>query len=542
MILLSPRRIRRNIVQCQFGAQDKSAVCMIQCGDVLGSALAVVMALEQAVLMDRLDERSQEVPEVFAEAVSTIELAQALVQNKVAKDEKPDGLCRFAALNRPVLLPSGVQQHGMKKPTSSCLRQGCKCHHVQCILYIDPVAEHQSLAGLGQVWWTLRDDSNSTVFAHDVAKGVTTELPDICSDATVSCLGLDRAGRVWMGCQGGQVQVWCPVFQRPICHGHALSAVSIGCMAGAEEPDCMWLGTDNGCISHACLSMTTTNTGSQPIVTLFISFDQSIGQNTLISGQAGLDQRSFVSHGSESTNPRASSSAKTHVLCPRVTNSSQHTASRIRQQQSGGTPVMGLKHTSNMDHSPWYDDQPEDTAEHSLGSTSAQPSPYSTALARAGRQQQMQLHPGPMSMQSQVGSANQPCRLAHDGPVHEIMVLNDRVVTRGGREQSVVMKEWTPNGELIETHSICKQGPITCMTALHQPPSHHNMLFVKHIKWGWSNALSARDSEQEPDQELDNALLDDQYACSGATWFLQRFLASDSGSSIGQIFRCKQER
>jgi len=229
-------------------------------------------------------------------------------------------------------------------------------------------------------------------------------------------------------------------------------------MAGAEEPDCMWLGTDNGCISHACLSMTTTNTGSQPVVTLVISLDQSIGQNTLISGQAGLDQRSFVSHGSESTNPRASSSAKTHVLCPRVTNSSQHTASRIRQQQSGGTPVMGLKHTSNMDHSPWYDDQPEDTAEHSLGSTSAQPSPYSTALARAGRQQQMQLHPGPMSMQSQVGSANQPCRLAHDGPVHEIMVLNDRVVTRGGREQSVVMKEWTPNGELIETHSICKQG------------------------------------------------------------------------------------
>jgi len=37
-----------------------------------------------------------------------------------------------------------------------------------------------------------------------------------------------------------------------------------------------------------------------------------------------------------------------------------------------------------------------------------------------------------------------------------------------------------------------------------------------------------RDSEQEPDQELDNALLDDQYACSGAAWLLQRFLASDS--------------
>ena len=54
--------------------------CRMQCGDVLGAALAVVMALEQAMLMDRLDERSKEVPEVFAEAVSTIELAQALVQ------------------------------------------------------------------------------------------------------------------------------------------------------------------------------------------------------------------------------------------------------------------------------------------------------------------------------------------------------------------------------------------------------------------------------------------------------------------------------
>ncbi len=38
----------------------------------------------------------------------------------------------------------------------------------------------------------------------------------------------------------------------------------------------------------------------------------------------------------------------------------------------------------------------------------------------------------------------------------------------------------------------------------------------------------SRDSEQEPDHELDNTLLDDQYACSGAAWLLQRFLASDS--------------
>ncbi|KAL0036873.1 hypothetical protein WJX77_003215 [Trebouxia sp. C0004] len=379
--------------------------CRIQCGDVLGSALAVVMALEQAVLMDRLDEHSQEVSEVFAEAVSTIELAQTLVQvcesrwqlsgcpcfsshqgaegelrkvssslrqvckraidlqKKLPKDKQQDGLCRFAALGGPALLPSAVQKNTMKQPTSSCLRQGCRCIHVHCILYIDPVAEHQSLAGLGQVWWTLRDDSNSTVYAHDVAKGITTELPDICSDATVSCLGLDRAGRVWMGCQGGLLQVWCPVFQRPICQGQALSAVSIRCMAGAEEADCMWLGTDNGCVSQACLSMPNTKAGSQPIVTLVISLHQSIGQNNLISG--------------------------------------------------------------------------------------------------------------PRSVQSPADLAKQPCRLAHDGPVHEIMLLSGRVITRGGRGHSVVMKEWTSKRELIGTHTTCKQGPITCMTALHQPPSQH---------------------------------------------------------------------
>ncbi len=229
-------------------------------------------------------------------------------------------------------------------------------------------------------------------------------------------------------------------------------------MVGAEEPDCMWLGTDNGRISQACLSMTNTTTGSQPVVTLVMSLHQSIVQNTLNSGQASLPQRASISHESASTNPCASSSAKKHVPCPRSNNSSQGTASTIGQQQSGGTPVVGLEHTSKMDYSQLYDDQPTDTVEHGLGSTSAQPSPYSTAFARAVSQQQMRMQPSPRSMQSQAGSVKQSCRPAHDGPVHEILVLSDRVVTRGGREQSVVMKEWTLKGKLMETHSTCKQG------------------------------------------------------------------------------------
>ncbi|DBA75584.1 TPA: hypothetical protein ACH3X2_009138 [Trebouxia sp. C0005] len=321
-----------------------------------------------------------------------------------------------------------------------------------------------------EVWWTLRDDSTSTVYAHDVAEGITTELPDICSDATVSCLGLDRAGRVWMGCQGGLLQVWCPVFQTPICHGQALSAVSIRYMAGAEEPECMWLGNDDGCVSQARLPKTST--GSQPIVTLVISLDQSIGQNTRTSGQASLAQRSSMSHELASTNPHASSSARKHLPQPRFSNPSQYTASEIRQQQSGGTtPIAGLGHTSAINHSPSYDDQPEHTVEYSLDIMSTQLSPHSTAFARAGGQQHMPLHPGPRSMQNQAGSAKQPCQLAHDGPVLEIMVISNRVVTRGGREHTLIMKEWTPKGELVGTHAACKQGPITCMTALHQPAS-----------------------------------------------------------------------
>ncbi len=41
-----------------------------------------------------------------------------------------------------------------------------------------------------------------------------------------------------------------------------------------------------------------------------------------------------------------------------------------------------------------------------------------------------------------------------------------------------------------------------------------------------------RDSEQEPDQELDPSSQDDLHACSGAAWLLQRFLGSVSVLAI----------
>ena len=47
---------------------------------------------------------------------------------------------------------------------------------------------------------------------------------------------------------------------------------------------------------------------------------------------------------------------------------------------------------------------------------------------------------------------------AHNGPVLEIVVVRDRVVTRGGIGLDLVTREWTFSGQLIETHTPCKQG------------------------------------------------------------------------------------
>ena len=52
-----------------------------ECCDVLGAALAAVMSLEQAVVLGCVVEsKTQDLPELFAETVSTIELAKSTVQ------------------------------------------------------------------------------------------------------------------------------------------------------------------------------------------------------------------------------------------------------------------------------------------------------------------------------------------------------------------------------------------------------------------------------------------------------------------------------
>ena len=50
-------------------------------------------------------------------------------------------------------------------------------------------------------------------------------------------------------------------------------------------------------------------------------------------------------------------------------------------------------------------------------------------------------------------------QLAHEGPVSEILTLRDRVVSKGGaRIVASIMREWSLTGELIASHTPCKQG------------------------------------------------------------------------------------
>ena len=56
-----------------------------QCWGIYEAALAIVMTLEQSLQAERLDlKRLRELPDLFAAAVSTIELAQSLVQVRAA--------------------------------------------------------------------------------------------------------------------------------------------------------------------------------------------------------------------------------------------------------------------------------------------------------------------------------------------------------------------------------------------------------------------------------------------------------------------------
>ena len=87
-------------------------------------------------------------------------------------------------------------------------------------------------------------------------------------------------------------------------------------------------------------------------------------------------------------------------------------------------------------------------------------------ISAFGRHQQIRLpstqHAGHSSMSLQssaLAPQSKPAQLAHDGPVSEIVTMSDRVVSKGGaRAVASILREWSLTGELIASHTPCKQG------------------------------------------------------------------------------------
>ena len=70
------------------------------------------------------------------------------------------------------------------------------------------------------------------VCVHSVVDGTTSELSSK-GDAAILSMGVDGCGRVWLGHQGGCVQVWCSVYHTHITQESHLTSADVrsGCLA-----------------------------------------------------------------------------------------------------------------------------------------------------------------------------------------------------------------------------------------------------------------------------------------------------------------------
>ena len=71
------------------------------------------------------------------------------------------------------------------------------------------------------------------VCVHSVDDNTTTELLCSKSDAAILSMGIDGSGRVWLGHQGGLVQVWCSMYHTLITQESLLTSANVrsGCLA-----------------------------------------------------------------------------------------------------------------------------------------------------------------------------------------------------------------------------------------------------------------------------------------------------------------------
>ena len=228
----------------------------------------------------------------------------------------------------------------------------------------------------------------------------------------------------------------------------------------------MWLGTAQGSVCQAQVCTPDLGMQAKPTVKCIITLDAGCCHAASQPDQPGFASfpatSRFQSFQPPTSGPyvlgiSSNSSSRAPDFCAVASDSAKPAC-------LGRCSALGPPHTSSSDtaslskvtgESHWNT--------HHAGHHSPE------LISAFGRHQQICLpsaqHAGHSSMSLQ-SSASAPqskaTQLAHDGPVSEIVTMSDRVVSKGGaRAVASILREWTLTGELIASHTPCKQGTYT---------------------------------------------------------------------------------
>lgn len=229
----------------------------------------------------------------------------------------------------------------------------------------------------------------------------------------------------------------------------------------------MWLGTAQGSVCQAQVCTADVGMQAKPTISCMITLDAGrchSSKSASQPGQAGFASfpatsrsRSFQlsTSGPDLLGINSTSSSSTPDCCAVASDAAKSSC-------LGHYNALGQPHTSSSDTASLS----KAVNGQNLWDTH-QASHLSPKLISAfGRHQQICL---PSAQHADHSSKSLPSpalapqstltQLAHDGPVSGIVTVSDRVVSTGGaRVAASVMREWSLTGELIASHTPCKQG------------------------------------------------------------------------------------
>ena len=234
-------------------------------------------------------------------------------------------------------------------------------------------------------------------------------------------------------------------------------------MTNGHVPGSMWLGTNQGsvCQVQLCSSVISQQHKAKP----------SIGVLTRLGC---CHDAAAVQSGRPNHSPFPAKSPHPHAVADSIVPFGKAPGSCHADVDGASQQLCtGCPHPAEPAHSSFSSTAGRSKAVHgqqqgwssNTGPAKLQQSELISAFSNIASNQRMPLptlqHPGDnlVHVQSFSDSAlSQPVQLAHSGPVHAIVTMSDRVVTLGGACSATVMREWTLEGELIATHTPCKQG------------------------------------------------------------------------------------